>query len=396
MNKISIRVLIVGLLIFCFKSFAQTPVEIHQGGSVVSTSNPFYVTFSGDIEIDTTILQDILEQLEKNTYTGDYLNVRFNNTTIGATQSGTWNIGSITTLPSVTIGSMPAVTASNLDIRSLTSASDSVKVEGGNTSDVKVTLDSESVAVTGTFWQETQPVSGSVSVSNFPETQPVSGTVGVSGSVAVTGTFYQGTQPVSIASMPTTPVTGTFFQETQPVSIASMPSTPVTGTFWQETQPVSGTVTANAGTGTMAVSIASMPSTPVTGTFWQATQPVSGSVTVSGTVGTSTTLVRKESSQDLSAGALNYTTNFAAKTKVLQVLFHASTTISETVNISFNSTTSANYDTVVKSVTLSSESNVAWLPDNFVLLSGDEVTITCTNGGGSGTVYVTVVGETLN
>lgn len=30
----------------------------------------------------------------------------------------------------------------------------------------------------------------------------------------------------------------------------------VTGTFWQATQPVSGTVTANAGTGTMAVSIA--------------------------------------------------------------------------------------------------------------------------------------------
>jgi hypothetical protein len=117
------RVLIVGLLIFCFKSFAQTPVEIHQGGSVVSTSNPFYVTFSGDIEIDTAILQDILEQLEKNTYTGDYLNVRFNNTTIGATQSGTWNIGSITTLPSVTIASMP------------------------------------STPVTGTFYQETQPVS---------------------------------------------------------------------------------------------------------------------------------------------------------------------------------------------------------------------------------------------
>jgi hypothetical protein len=70
-----------------------------------------------------------------------------------------------------------------------------------------------------------------------------------------------------------------------------MPSTPVTGTFWQATQPVSGTVTANAGTGTFAVSgtfwqatqpvsISSMPSTPVTGTFWQATQPVSGTVTI--------------------------------------------------------------------------------------------------------------------
>jgi len=49
-------------------------------------------------------------------------------------------------------------------------------------------------------------------------------------SVAVTGTFWQATQPVS----------GTFWQATQPVS----------GTFWQATQPVSGTVTAEQATGT--------------------------------------------------------------------------------------------------------------------------------------------------
>ena len=62
------------------------------------------------------------------------------------------------------------------------------------------------VAVTGTFWQATQPVSGSVSVS---------------GTVAVSGTFWQATQPVSIASA--VAVTGTFFQATQPVSAASLP-----------------------------------------------------------------------------------------------------------------------------------------------------------------------------
>lgn len=84
--------------------------------------------------------------------------------------------------------------------------------------------------------------SGSVTVSNFP------------GSQAVTGTFWQTTQPVSIATMPSTPVTGTFWQNTQPVSIATMPSTPVTGTFWQTTQPVNGTITANIGTaGTLAL-----------------------------------------------------------------------------------------------------------------------------------------------
>lgn len=59
-------------------------------------------------------------------------------------------------------------------------------------------------AVSGIFWQTTQPVSLTSTT--------------ITGTVAVTGTFFQATQPVSIASMPTTPVTGTFFQATQPVS----------------------------------------------------------------------------------------------------------------------------------------------------------------------------------
>jgi hypothetical protein len=200
----------------------------------------------------------------------------------------------------------------------------------GTTNGVQV--NNASLAVTGTFWQATQPVSG---------------------------TFWQTTQPVSLASMPSTPVTGTFWQATQPVSLASLPALPagtsligkvgidqttpgttngvqvtnasiavtgtfwqatqpVSGTFWQATQPVSGTVTANAGTnlntsalaldatltggtartkitdGTnnaavkaastaavatdpaQVVAISPNNSVAVTGTFWQATQPVSG------------------------------------------------------------------------------------------------------------------------
>lgn len=58
--------------------------------------------------------------------------------------------------------SVPTVTvqAVNLDIRDLTST-DVVTVTGGagQTADVKITLDSEVVPVTGTFWQATQPVS---------------------------------------------------------------------------------------------------------------------------------------------------------------------------------------------------------------------------------------------
>lgn len=53
-----------------------------------------------------------------------------------------------------------------------------------------VAISNASLAVTGAFFQATQPISGAVSVSNFPASQ------------AVTGTFWQATQPVSIAALP--------------------------------------------------------------------------------------------------------------------------------------------------------------------------------------------------
>jgi hypothetical protein len=62
------------------------------------------------------------------------------------------------------------------------------------------------------------------------------------GGVAVslnTGVRDTGTQRVTIATNDVVPVTGTFWQATQPVS----GTVTVNGTFWQATQPVSGTVT---------------------------------------------------------------------------------------------------------------------------------------------------------
>lgn len=67
-----------------------------------------------------------------------------------------------------------------------------------------------------------------------------------------------------------TALSGAVLLAQNPVSISQVGTTAVTTTV-----PVSGTVTANAGSGTLAVS----------GTFWQATQPVSGTVTANmGTV----------------------------------------------------------------------------------------------------------------
>lgn len=89
------------------------------------------------------------------------------------------------------------------------------------------------------------PVTGTVTATTggLTDTQLRASAVPVSlSSVPSHAVTNAGTFAVQVTSAPTTAVTGTFYQATQPVSIASMPSTPVTGTFWQATQPVSGTV----------------------------------------------------------------------------------------------------------------------------------------------------------
>jgi hypothetical protein len=183
------------------------------------------------------------------------------------------------------------------------------------------------LAVTGDFYPATQPVSGSISVSNLPATQPVSGSVSVSNfpatqpvsgsvsvsnaSLAVTGDFYPATQPVSgsisVSNFPATqPVSGSVsvsnFPATQPVSgsvSVSNASLAVTGDFYPATQPVSGSISVSNLPATQpvsgSVSVSNFPATQpvsgsvsvsnaslaVTGDFYPATQPVSGSISVS-------------------------------------------------------------------------------------------------------------------
>ncbi|HEY2361199.1 MAG TPA: hypothetical protein VGK36_08795 [Candidatus Angelobacter sp.] len=142
----------------------------------------------------------------------------------------------------------------------------------------------------------TQPISGSVSVLNFPATQPISGTVAatqsgtwtvqpgntanttawkvdgsattqpVSGSVSVSN--FPGTQPVSGTVTANAAQSGTW--TVQPGNTANTTAWKVDGSA--VTQPVSGTVTANAGTGTFAVQgakseNAAAPSTTNVGTL---------------------------------------------------------------------------------------------------------------------------------
>lgn len=108
-------------------------------------------------------------------------------------------------------------------------------------------------------------------------------------------------------------------------------------------------------------------------------------------------LVKKTSSQDLSLAALAYTTNFAADTRVKQVLLHAASAITQTVSITYDSSTGATYDTKLDSTDISAGTDYFWTPDTeIVLASGDELLVGCTNSGTPAvTVYVSVIGETI-
>jgi len=154
--------------------------------------------------------------------------------------------------------------------------------------------------VSGTFWQTTQPVSGTVTSNQggAPWTVKPDGTVwALSGtsanvnltnaSVAVTGTFWQSTQPISAVSLPLP--SGAATSANQPTA-ATLGST----TSGQTGNLALGAVTTGAPSYTTGQSQALSLTTsgalrvdgsgvtqPVSGTFWQATQPVSGAVTVS-------------------------------------------------------------------------------------------------------------------
>lgn len=124
-----------------------------------------------------------------------------------------------------------------------------------------VTVDNASLAVTGTFWQATQPVSGTF----WQATQPVSlaAAVDISDRAArLLGVVYgsqaqQLKQTATNFNLQVENFVGATAIDPRDISdraarllghvTVDNASIAVTGTFWQATQPVSGTVTANQG-----------------------------------------------------------------------------------------------------------------------------------------------------
>ena len=99
----------------------------------------------------------------------------------------------------------------------------------------------------------------------------------------------------------------------------------------------------------------------------------------------------KTTTQDLSAGALSYTTAYGRAFKLEQIIFRASVAITETIAVTLDSKHGASYDTILRVKSLSAEQNFVYIPDgenNFQ--AGDEIKIQCTNANLTGSRAVQV------
>jgi hypothetical protein len=245
--------------------------------------------------------------------------------TVAATQSGTWTVQ-----PGNTANTTPWLATLNQGGNSATvTASNALKVDGSAVTQ----------PVSGTFWQATQPVSGTVT-ANIGTTNGLALDTSVNGLLVAQASTTSGEKGPLVQGAVTTSAPSYTTAQTSPISLTtagairvdgSGVTQPVSGTFWQTTQPISGTITANAGTGNFTVvqatgsnlhavldagsatiggvklidtggtNVAAISASgavkvdgsavtqPVSGTFWQATQPVSGTFwqttqPVSGTV----------------------------------------------------------------------------------------------------------------
>lgn len=105
--------------------------------------------------------------------------------------------------------------------------------------------------------------------------------------------------------------------------------------------------------------------------------------------------LRETFSQNLVSGAasFNYSPNYDVY--LLQVLITASTGITEVMTITFDSADGSDYDTVLATKQLSSESEALYAPgpNKILFKKGDKVQIDITNANTTGVVYGTVIME---
>lgn len=189
------------------------------------------------------------------------------NDVVGATQSGTWNITNLSGTVSLPTGASTASLQStgNSSLSSIDGKTPSLG-QAVMTSSVPVVIASNqgAISVSGTFFQATQPVSGTVAATQsgswtttvsqttganlhtIVDSGTITANIGTSGSLAVDATLTGGTQRSRItdgttnAAVKTASTAAAAIDPALVVAISPNNIIPVSGTFFQATQPVSG------------------------------------------------------------------------------------------------------------------------------------------------------------
>lgn len=99
--------------------------------------------------------------------------------------------------------------------------------------------------------------------------------------------------------------------------------------------------------------------------------------------------IKDKFTQDLSAGALTNSFTVPENAILMQILIHASVEISESITITHDAKfEGANYDTVLRLTTLTSEQDYVFRPEGKCFFeAGDIVKIQCSNANATGIVY---------
>ena len=110
----------------------------------------------------------------------------------------------------------------------------------------------------------------------------------------------------------------------------------------------------------------------------------------------STKVTKATTSQDLSAGVLDYTTSFTSDFRLVSIMFSMTGAATQTVRLDYDSSDGANYDTRLTQSAFTGQTWIFYTPPNSNQLFkvGDQIRARMTNTGTPAiTVYMTIIVE---
>jgi len=358
-----------------FSSTARKVLTVDASGNPITTLNPLptTATINGDVNVDST-------SISVNAYVGKPVggNGDFVTTYTSATQ--------------ITLSALPTgitnINQQDIELIRQINTSGTV-VNSYSRDDATITIAANVITVAGATFGATNTF---VVYTNLSKPVAITGDVNMDTTSINTNAYIGKPSGTNGDFITTRTGTTTFTCSTLPSGIASIETSDIE--LIRSTNTV-GTVTHSYSRDDVRITCSGTDPTTVTVTDadFAATDTIVVYTNIS-KIG-STIVTKQTSSQLLSAGALNYTTNFAHITRIQSVLLKFTGATNQTVTIKLDSGTGANYNTLLFNYPLLNATDFFWEPDEeLIISSADEIVVTCTNTGVPAiTVYCTVLGE---